>query len=118
MVTIERMLASGALITLAALLLAAPTQAQTQPLVIGNCVYHPQTNEGMVRTFVHTCLGSDNVREPISVDCRTRQVARYLFEDFIIPGRPQRYAPGWQPFEAPDPNVDQQHALLIEPACA
>jgi hypothetical protein len=116
-VTIERIQASGALITLAALLLAADSRAQTQPLVIGNCVYHPRTTEGTVRTFVHTCLSSDNVREPIAVDCRTRQVARYLFEDFIIPGRPQRYAPGWQPFEAPDPNVDQQHALLIEAAC-
>lgn len=101
----------------AALFAAAPALATPAPLVIGACVYRLQSTAGAVRTFLHTCHRTDNVDEPIAVDCRTRKVASYVDEGFIIPGRGGKA--GWQPGEAFDPNsTDPSAWLLIEAACS
>lgn len=111
-------LMSRLLLCTVVLLLASPADAAPQVLTIGNCVYKHQSTTGTVEAFTHTCWRSDNVDEPIAVDCRTKKVARFLDAGFIIPGRSPRRSSGWQGWESPDPEDVSGHLwLLIKATC-
>lgn len=88
-------------------------------LVIENCVYRHQSTAGTVEIYLHTCVNSDNVDEPIAIDCRSGKLARYLSENFIIPGRHSGRVVGWQEWESPAPDdMSVHYNLLVLAICS
>jgi hypothetical protein len=106
-------------IAAALILVTGSAVAAPHTLVIANCVYRHESTAGTVETYVHTCVNSDNVEEPIAIDCRSGKFARHLSENFIIPGRSSGRVAGWQEWVSPAPDdISVHYILLVLVICA